>query len=112
MLEVWEWRSQGTEEACLFGFVTMVSYRRLLAVVEAALLTPNPAPHHRADLSHALHVCLPDLQAFLKYPVSGSLSSVFFFLFWHWEICVSEGGNLVAWESSCDEELVRYRNCG
>lgn len=50
----------------------MVSYRRLLAAVEAALLTPNPAPHHRADLSHALHVCLPDFQAFLKYPVSGS----------------------------------------
>jgi hypothetical protein len=49
----------------------MVSYRRLLAAVEAALLTPNPAPHHRADLSHALHVCLPDFQAFLKYPVSG-----------------------------------------
>ncbi|KAG0620095.1 hypothetical protein M758_4G188900 [Ceratodon purpureus] len=46
----------------------MVSYRRLLAAVEAALLTPRPAPHHRADLSHALHVCLPDLQQFLTYP--------------------------------------------
>lgn len=46
----------------------MVSYRRLLAAVEAALLTPNPAPHHRADLSHALHICVPDFQDFLKYP--------------------------------------------
>lgn len=47
----------------------MVSYRRLLAAVEGALLGPEPAAHHRADLSHALHVWLPDFQEFLKYPV-------------------------------------------
>lgn len=61
---------------CAAAFFDMVSYRRLLAAVEAALLGPKPAPHHRADLSHALHVCLPEFYSFLKYPVPGFLSAL------------------------------------
>jgi len=49
----------------------MVSYRRLLATVEAAVLVgAKPEAQHRADLSHALHVSFPSFESFLKYPVS------------------------------------------
>jgi nuclear pore complex protein Nup205 len=51
------------------GFLDMVSYRRLLATVEAAVLVgAKPEPQHRADLSHALHVSFTSFESFLKYP--------------------------------------------
>jgi hypothetical protein len=56
---------------CGSGFLDMVSYRRLLATVEAAVLVGGkPEPQHRADLSHALHVSFTSFESFLKYPVS------------------------------------------
>ncbi len=56
---------------CGSGFLDMVSYRRLLATVEAAVLVgAKPEPQHRADLSYALHVSFPSFESFLKYPVS------------------------------------------
>ncbi len=56
---------------CGCGFLDMVSYRRLLATVEAAVLVgAKPEAQHRADLSHALHVSFPSFESFLKYPVS------------------------------------------
>ncbi len=56
---------------CGCGFLDMVSYRRLLATVEAAVLVgAKPEPQHRADLSHALHVSFPSFESFLKCPVS------------------------------------------
>ncbi len=56
---------------CESGFLDMVSYRRLLATVEAAVLVgAKPEPQHRADLSHALHVSFSSFESFLKYPVS------------------------------------------
>ncbi len=56
---------------CESGFLDMVSYRRLLATVEAAVLVgAKPEPQHRADLSHALHVSFSSFESFIKYPVS------------------------------------------
>ncbi|KAJ7534968.1 hypothetical protein O6H91_12G012900 [Diphasiastrum complanatum] len=46
----------------------MVSYRRLLATVEAALAAPPPAAQQRAELAHALHICRQDFESFLQYP--------------------------------------------
>jgi nuclear pore complex protein Nup205 len=60
---VWGWCG------CGCGFLDMVSYRRLLATVEAAVLVgAKPEPQHRADLSHALHVSFPSFESFLKCP--------------------------------------------
>ena len=56
-------------------FIGMVSYRGLLAVVEAEQLGTKktaaaPSNHKRTELFNALEVYLPHFQSFLTFPVS------------------------------------------